>query len=75
MQLQIKAEDKGESNMKRQIKAKTVIKQKSSPNIMTGYNFDEDSKIMKIELAILACQDRNWWRKFGFSILSYYHTL
>lgn len=35
-----------------------MVKQKSSPNIITGYNLDEDSKIMKAELAILACQDR-----------------
>lgn len=31
---------------------------KSLPNIITGYNFDRDSKIIKAELATLACQDR-----------------
>lgn len=38
-------------------------KQESPPNIITSYSFDAGLKLMKAELSILACQDRNCWRK------------
>lgn len=34
-------------------------KQESPPNIITSYSFDAGLKLMKAELSILACQDRN----------------